>query len=197
MEEVTKKIDESGATDGLARPFVRFRMAGCSGTWDDIGSRENWLTIKNWLYGRKQRMVVEGYFSNRRPVTHCIPWGLVLNPLLFVTYINSLDENVVGMINSFADDNELCKLFFFIHILSVFTLIRPLVLCYFWCASCFFYSEGKYKYLFYQPFFFLHYHFSCLNLWGPMFTFPLSFLLLCFLLFWHSCTPLILIWCCS
>jgi len=61
------------------------------------GELARWTQI--WLGHRRQRVAVEGCISESRAVTSGVPRGSVLGPLLFVIYINELEENVSGLIS--------------------------------------------------------------------------------------------------
>ena len=67
----------------------------------------NW--IEQWLTDRRQRVVVNGEVSSWKSVLSGVPQGSVLGPILFLVYINDLEERVAGKILKFADDTKLFR----------------------------------------------------------------------------------------
>lgn len=47
-------------------------------------------------------MMMEGCFSDRRPAFSGVPQGWLPRPILFVIYLNYLDENLQAMVCKFA-----------------------------------------------------------------------------------------------
>ena len=70
-----------------------------------IGDVSNW--IENWLKDRYQRVVLLGNCSRWIKVRSGVPQGSVLGPLLFLIYINDIDECVNSKLLKFADDTKI------------------------------------------------------------------------------------------
>src|ERR1043165_3626210 len=65
----------------------------------------NW--VEEWLRGREQRVVLNGEYSEWNEVTSGVPQGSVLGPVLFIIYVNDLDQNVGSKFWNFADDAKI------------------------------------------------------------------------------------------
>jgi len=66
-------------------------------------------TIAEWLSNRKQRVCIKGKLSYLGEVWSGVPQGSVLGPLLFLIFINDLEENVHGQLFKFADDTKIFR----------------------------------------------------------------------------------------
>ena len=67
----------------------------------------NW--IEKWLTDRRQRVVVDGEVSNWKSVLSGVPQGSVLGPILFLIYINDLDDDITSKVLKFADDTKVFR----------------------------------------------------------------------------------------
>ena len=65
--------------------------------------------IEQWLTDRRQRVVVEGKVSNWKSDLSGIPQGSVSGPLLFLIYINDLDDNITSNVLKFADNTKVIR----------------------------------------------------------------------------------------
>ena len=99
FEEITKWVDEGSPVDVI---YLDFQKA-----FDKVPHQRLILKLKshgmgnsiiNWLNDRRQRIVLSG-----------VPQGFVLGPILFLVYINDLEEGVTGNILKFADDTKLFR----------------------------------------------------------------------------------------
>ena len=59
---------------------------------------------------RRQRVTINGTTSEWAKVTNRVPQGAVLGPLLFVMYINDLDNCIDSDISNFAEDTKIGSL---------------------------------------------------------------------------------------
>ena len=71
------------------------------------GKTHDW--IRSFLNGREQRVMVNEIPSRWEPVLSGIPQGLVLGPVLFIIYINSMTDVVQSPLLLFADDATLYR----------------------------------------------------------------------------------------
>ena len=112
LEEITKWVDEGSPVDVIYLDFqkafdkvphqrliLKLKSHGMG------NSIINW--IEQWLTDRRQRVVVDGEVSSWKSVLSGVPQGSVLGPILFLVYINDLEEGVIGKILKFADDTKL------------------------------------------------------------------------------------------
>ena len=58
---------------------------------------------------RRQRVVVDGEVSNWKSVLSGIRQGSALRPLLFLIYINDLDDNITSNVLKFTDDTKVFR----------------------------------------------------------------------------------------
>ena len=115
FEEITKWVDDGSppvdviyldfkkAFDKVPhqRPILKLKSHGMG---NSIINR-----IEQWLTDRKQRVVVDGEVSSWKSVLCGVPQGSVQGPILFLVYINDLEEGVTGSILKFVDDTKLFR----------------------------------------------------------------------------------------
>ena len=63
--------------------------------------------LRDFLTDRQQRVVVDGIFSEPRPVVSGVPQGSVLGPLLFLVYTSDMIIGLENKIVQYADDTTL------------------------------------------------------------------------------------------
>jgi len=61
----------------------------------------------SYLAGRNQRVVMLGIASETKSTNAGVPQGSILAPLLFLIYINDIEENIISKMLLFADDYTL------------------------------------------------------------------------------------------
>jgi hypothetical protein len=116
MDEWTKILDDGGEIDVIYMDFMKAfdkvphrRLLEKLRCYGIDGKLLSWM--KEFLNGRKQRVVVNGCKSGWKDVISGVPQGSVIGPLLFVLYINDLPDVVEAEVYLFADDTKIfCRI---------------------------------------------------------------------------------------
>ena len=114
LEEITKWVDDGSPVDVVYLDFQKafdkvphqrlLLKLKAHGIGNDV---INW--IEKWLTHRKQRVIVDGEISSWKSVLSGVPQGSVLGPILFLIYINDLEDDISSKVLKFADDTNVFR----------------------------------------------------------------------------------------
>ena len=114
LEEITKWVDDGSPVDVVYLDFQKafdkvphqrlLLKLKAHGIGNDV---INW--IEKWLTHRRQRVIVDGEISNWISVLSGVPQGSVLGPILFLIYINDLEDDISSKVLKFADDTKVFR----------------------------------------------------------------------------------------
>ena len=112
FDRIKRVFNRSGATQAAAldisKAFDRVCHAGLLHKLKSYGiSGQIFGLISSFLSNRWLLAVLDGKFSQEHPVNVGVPEGSILDPTLFLLYINSLPDDVICDIAIYGDDTTL------------------------------------------------------------------------------------------
>ena len=120
LNTTTRWLDEGRSFDVIYLDFAKAFDKVCHRRlivklqeWGIIGEVLEWL--RDWLQGRRQRVRVEGEWSEWEDVISSVLQGSVLGGLLFIIFIDDIDEAVANGTSpsteeKFADDTKIARI---------------------------------------------------------------------------------------
>ena len=114
---IARAFNRSGATRAMAldisKAFDRVWHAGLLHKLKSYGiSGQIFGLIYYFLGNRRLRVVLDREYSQEYPVNAGVPQGSILDPTLFLLYINDLPDDVICNIAIYADDTSLYSILF-------------------------------------------------------------------------------------
>ena len=101
---ITKWIDERSQVDII---YLDFQKASHQRLLLKLKAHGIVDGLIDWT--EQQRVVVDGEFSSWKSVLSGVAQGSVLGPLLFLIYINDVDDNITSNVLKFADDTTMFR----------------------------------------------------------------------------------------